>query len=105
MKNAVRFLVLALLLVIASTASFGGISFSVTLAPPLLPIYAQPICPGPGYIWVPGYWAYGDFGWFWVPGTWVLAPFVGALWTPGYWHWDDGVFLWSEGYWGLQVGF
>ncbi|MDE3137093.1 MAG: YXWGXW repeat-containing protein [Acidobacteriota bacterium] len=80
----------------------------VQFGPPALPYYAQPLCPGPGYIWTPGYWAWDPaFGFFWVPGTWVLAPFSGALWTPGYWAWvdaDDG-FVWYPGYWGPVVGF
>lgn len=78
---------------------------SVRIGPPVLPVYAQPICPGPGYIWVPGYWAYGPDGYFWVPGTWVFPPEVGLLWTPGYWDWDDGSYIWREGYWGTEVGF
>jgi len=39
-----------------------AIGVSVTLAPPVLPIYEQPEIPGPGYIWTPGYWAWGDDG-------------------------------------------
>ena len=33
---------------------------SITIAPPVLPVYVQPAIPAPGYIWTPGYWAYGD---------------------------------------------
>ncbi len=83
-----------------------ALGVSVYIAPPALPIYIQPPCPGPDYIWTPGYWAWDpDIGYYWVPGTWVLAPFPGALWTPGYWGWSDGVFVWYAGYWGLTVGF
>ena len=82
-----------------------GIVVSVRVAPPILPVYVQPICPGPGYIWEPGYWAYGDDGYFWVPGTWVFPPEVGFLWTPGYWGFDDGFYIWHAGYWGPTVGF
>lgn len=82
------------------------IGVSVSFGPPPLPYYEQPFCPGPGYIWTPGYWAWDpDYGYYWVPGTWVPAPFEGALWTPGYWGWGDGVFIWHEGYWGPVVGF
>jgi hypothetical protein len=86
-------------------ASPARIGVSITIAPPPLPIYTQPACPGDGYIWTPGYWAYGDDGYYWVPGTWELAPEVGFLWTPGYWGWGDGVYLWHAGYWGPTVGF
>jgi WXXGXW repeat (2 copies) len=81
------------------------VGVSVTVAPPPLPVYAQPAIPGPGYIWTPGYWAWGLSGYYWVPGTWVLPPVVGLLWTPGYWAWHDGAYLWHAGYWGPRVGF
>ncbi|MDE2348879.1 MAG: YXWGXW repeat-containing protein, partial [Gammaproteobacteria bacterium] len=76
-----------------------------TIAPPPLPVYEQPPCPAEGYLWTPGYWAYGPEGYFWVPGTWVEPPRVGLLWTPGYWGWGGGVFVFHAGYWGPRVGF
>jgi hypothetical protein len=82
-----------------------AIGFNVTIAPPELPVYEQPPLPAPGYIWTPGYWAYGDEGYYWVPGTWVEPPTVGLLWTPAYWGWSDGVYLFHDGYWGPHVGF
>ena len=78
---------------------------AITVAPPELPVYEQPALPAPGYIWTPGYWAYGSEGYFWVPGTWVQPPSVGLLWTPGYWGWRDGVYGWNAGYWGPHIGF
>jgi hypothetical protein len=82
-----------------------AVGVSINLAPPELPVYEQPEVPGPGYIWAPGYWAWGDDGYFWVPGTWVLAPQPGYLWTPGYWAFVDGGYFFHEGYWGPHVGF
>src|SRR5277367_1056411 len=35
-----------------------GVVVSVRVSPPVLPVYAQPLCPGAGYIWEPGYWAW-----------------------------------------------
>jgi hypothetical protein len=90
-----------------SSASFGqvAVGISVRIGPPALPVYAQPICPGPGYLWTPGYWAWSDDdGYYWVPGTWVVAP-VGMLWTPGWWGWGGGLYIWHPGYWGPHVGF
>ena len=78
----------------------------VDIEPPPLPDYDQPPIPEPGYLWVPGYWAWSDDdGYYWVPGTWVLPPEPELLWTPGYWGWDDGVYLFHPGYWGPTVGF
>jgi YXWGXW repeat-containing protein len=94
------------LLTLAMPARSAQVAVAITIAPPALPVYEQPVCVGPGYIWTPGYWAWGLDDYYWVPGTWVLAP-VGLLWTPGYWAWDvdDGVFVWIPGYWGPTVGF
>jgi hypothetical protein len=102
-----RYVLLALLMVMVSRASFGQISVTVSFGPPPLPVYEQPLCPAEGYLWVPGYWAYDpDFGdYYWVPGTWVLAPEVGVLWTPGWWGWGGSGFIFHEGFWAPHVGF
>src|SRR6516162_7026489 len=61
----------AFLVVPARSGAMPRVGFvvSVRVAPPTLPVYAQPTCPVPGYIWEPGYWAYSDEGYYWVPGT------------------------------------
>ena len=104
--RTIRFL-LAFLLLAIPAASFGQIGMRIAIGPPALPFYDQPVCPGDGYLWTPGYWAYDDSvsDYYWVPGTWIMAPEVGYLWTPGYWGWGDGGFLFYDGYWGPEVGF
>jgi len=82
-----------------------GVGISIHVGPPALPVYEQPICPGDGYIWTPGYWAYGPAGYYWVPGVWVMPPSVGVLWTPGYWGFAGGLYGWHGGYWGPHVGY
>jgi hypothetical protein len=79
-------------------ASFGQVAISVTIAPPPLPMYEQPLCPGEDYIWIPGYWAWDlvDEDYYWVPGTWVLPPEVGLLWTPPYWAWVNPGFVFYD---------
>src|SRR5215467_7014133 len=100
-------LILSIVVLTTAAVSWGAVFVSVSFGPPLLPVYVQPVCPAPGYIWVPGYWAWGpDFDdYYWVPGTWVLPPAVGLLWTPGYWGFSSGVYMWNPGYWGPVVGF
>ena len=105
LTRLVRCLILASVVLAISVSSFAGVFVSVNIAPPVLPVYVQPPCPGDGYIWTPGYWAYGPDGYFWVPGTWVVAPEPGLLWTPGYWAFNGGVYLWHIGYWGPHIGF
>jgi WXXGXW repeat (2 copies) len=92
-------------LMLAPAASFAGVLISVNIAPPALPVYTQPLCPGDGYLWTPGYWAYGPEGYYWVPGVWVQPPAAGMLWTPGYWGWTNGAYIFHTGYWGPHIGF
>jgi hypothetical protein len=81
-------------------------SIQASEPPPPLPDYEQPPCPADGYLWTPGYWAWGGGGgYYWVPGTWVQPPRVGVLWTPGYWAFVGGVYAFNAGYWGPHVGF
>ena len=89
----------------ASHAAQAQIAVSIRIGPPVLPVYVQPPCPVAGYIWTPGYWAYGPAGYYWVPGVWVAPPRFGLLWTPGYWGFVGGVYAWHAGYWGPHVGF
>jgi hypothetical protein len=112
LKNGIRMLAMAIALV--GTAALPGVApaqvsigISVGFPPPELPVYEQPICPGEGYLWTPGYWAWDDDDqdYYWVPGTWVLAPEPGYLWTPGYWAWGGNAYFFHVGYWGPQVGF
>ena len=100
-----RSLLFALVMLSASVASSAQVFVSVGFAPPPLPVYEQPLCPGEDYIWVPGYWAWNPVGYYWVPGTWLLAPEPGLLWTPGYWAYEDAVYYWHPGYWGPVVGY
>jgi hypothetical protein len=102
---AISFVVGSLLAIDSAPAQIA-IGISVNVAPPPLPVYVQPPIPSPGYIWVPGYWAWDDeVGYYWVPGTWVSPPRAGLLWTPGYWGWADDVYSFNVGYWGPTVGF
>jgi hypothetical protein len=106
MRHTFRTMLLALLALAFIRPVFAQFAVTVAFGPPALPIYDQPICPGDGFLWTPGYWAYDpDDGYYWVPGTWVEAPEVGYLWTPAWWGWETGGFRFHEGYWGSEVGF
>lgn len=105
--RSVRTVLLGLAVVVMSAAAFAQVRISVNFGPPALPVYEQPLCPGDGYIWTPGYWGWDDVDqdYYWIPGTWVLPPDPDLLWTPPYWGWADGAFVFYDGYWASQVGF
>jgi WXXGXW repeat (2 copies) len=106
-RIAVYWLFFAFIVLGFAGASFAQVSVAIAIAPPPLPVYEQPVCPGDGYIWTPGYWAWDPDAadYYWVPGTWVLAPEVGFLWTPPWWGWADGGYIFHAGFWGPTVGF
>ena len=105
MKHKLTIFLILVLASLSGAQALAGIQFSVNLAPPPITVLAQPPCPGDGYIWTPGYYQYGEYGYYWVPGQWVLPPGVGLLWTPGYWGFVGGRYTWHEGHWGAKVGF
>ena len=74
--RAIRFTIVAVVMagavlatVVAPAAASARVFVSVGIAPPLIPVYDQPIAPGYGYLWTPGYWAYGPDGYYWVDGA------------------------------------
>jgi WXXGXW repeat (2 copies) len=86
-------------------SSLAQVGISINVAPPVLPVVEQPPVPVEGYIWTPGYWAWGGEDYYLVPGAWVAPPSVGLLWTPPWWGWNNGAYVFNEGYWGPTVGF
>src|ERR1700683_466094 len=103
----IRTLLFGLVMLCMSAASFAQVGVAISIGPPALPVYAQPLCPGDGYLWTPGYWGY-DYDvtdYYWVPGTWVMGPEIGFLWTPPYWGWGGDGFVFYDGYWGPPVCF
>src|SRR6204780_16810 len=86
-------------------SSYGQPVLEAQQAPPALPEYSQPDCPGDGYLWTPGYWSYAPQGYYWVPGAWARPPEVGFLWTPGYWGFVGGRYRYNYGFWGRHIGY
>ena len=55
-------------------------------APPPVVAYRPPY-PGPGYVWVPGYYYPSGPRYYWRAGYWSRPPYVGARWyAPRYQH-------------------
>ncbi len=57
--------------------------------------YARPMAPGPGYMWVDGYYDYFGRDYRWRPGYWARRPHPRAVWVaPRY---NRGFYV--SGYW------
>ena len=79
-----------------SSSLFGAIGVGIEIgAPPAVRVERRPVMPGPGYVWVDGYWYANGPRWAWHRGYWSRPPYEGAAWVaPRY---EGGRFF--EGYW------
>ena len=76
---------LVMMLVAGSAMAAPRFGFSVGIGAPAPVAVVQPPCPGPGYVWVDGYYEPdGD----WVQGYW-RAPAVNVVVGPRYYDRDD----------------
>ncbi|HLJ49914.1 MAG TPA: hypothetical protein VKU01_28065 [Bryobacteraceae bacterium] len=71
---------LIMLMVAGSAMAAPRFGFSIGIGAPAPIAVVQPPCPGPGYVWMDGY--YGPSG-VWVPGFW-RAPAVNVVVGPRY---------------------
>lgn len=57
--------------------------------------------PGPGYVFVPGYYSWSGAKFIWVGQAWAVPPIAGAQWIEPQWQFDNGSNEWTmqEGYW------
>jgi len=72
MKKAMLAMILLAGSALAGPRISLNLGFGVPVAPAPVVVAPAPVCPGPGYVWVAGY--YGPTG-IWVPGFW-RAPVV-----------------------------
>jgi hypothetical protein len=90
------------MLLAAGTMLAADVSFGIQIGPPPVPRVERvhPGSPGPGYVWIDGYW-YPEGGRYrWHAGYWTRTPYNGARWIvpryegghfyQGYWEGDRG---------------
>ncbi len=57
------------------------------------------VAPGPGYVWINGYWAWRGNSYTWVPGYYARPPRRGAVWVAPRWEHQGGRYRFHEGHW------
>ena len=77
----------------------GGYVYYAPAAPPPVRVEAFGVAPGPGYVWINGYWSYGGGGYAWVPGRWERPPHRGAAWVAGRWDRKGNRWGYRAGHW------
>jgi WXXGXW repeat (2 copies) len=55
--------------------------------PPAAQAEVVPVAPGPGYVWVPGHWAWRGprRGYVWIPGVYAVPAEPNYVWVPAHW--------------------
>ena len=71
----------------------------VRSGPPPIRAEVVGVAPGPGYVWVPGYYNYNGGGYVWVGGRWDRPPRSRARWVPGHWQRDRRGWYYVQGHW------
>lgn len=90
----------SMLLAIALTApAVGQISVFIGREPPRPRHERRGRVPGPGYMWVDGYWAPHGRKYRWVSGRWERPPYEGARWTPARYEHEQRGWQLREGHW------
>ncbi len=95
---------------VALSAALVGLAACAPLPPPGAmfvavgpPAYYQAeaigVAPGPGYVFVRGYWEWGGAAYRWVPGRWEARPHPRARWEEGRWRRARGGWYWVPGRW------
>jgi len=71
----------------------------VPVRPPRV-IVERPIPrPGPGYVWLPGYYRWAGARYVWVPGRYEIPPRPGVVWVAPHWVHRNGSWVFIAGYW------
>ena len=93
---------LAGLVVAGALLCSAQVSIGVRIGPPPPPrvVRVHPPSPGPGFIWVEGYWYPVNGHYRWHDGYWTRPPYEGARWIAP--HHDGGQFY--AGYWEGERG-
>jgi len=79
-----------------------SVGISIGAPPPPRVIRTHPRSPGPGYVWIDGYWFAEGRRYKWHDGYWTRPPYEGARWIgpryenrqffAGYWEGNNGRF-------------
>ena len=73
----------------------GGPGYYLPPPPPARIVTYVPPRPGPGYVWIRGYWRPMRGQYYWHAGYWSRRPYVRAYWVaPHYYH-----HRYYRGYW------
>jgi hypothetical protein len=81
------------------TGCGGGVYYATTPPPPVRVEAAFGPAPGPGYVWVNGYWGWRGSAYAWMPGRYVRPPHPHSVWVEPRWERRGERYRFYEGRW------
>jgi WXXGXW repeat (2 copies) len=77
----------------------GGYGYYASTPPPPIRAEVVGVAPGPGYVWINGYWGWRGRSYAWVPGYYTRPPRARARWVEPRWERDHNRYRFHEGRW------
>jgi hypothetical protein len=100
MNRKLLFLTFVVLLAGVLSACAGNGYIAVRSAPPPPQVHGVVgYAPGPGYVWVDGFWDWRGGNWHWVRGYWTRPPRARAIWVAPRWEPYGRGYRFHRGYW------
>ena len=93
---------------VAATVVLSGCVVATRIPGPVLYVDRAPpaaysevvlASPGPGYVWIGGYYSWTGRDYYWNRGHWTQPVRGYSTWNQGYWHRDSRGHYWVPGHW------
>lgn len=82
-----------------SMVACGSAVYYANVPPPPMRAEFVGAAPGPGFVWVNGYWGWRGNAHVWVAGSWMRPPHPRAVWIAPRWEGRGGRYYFHEGRW------
>lgn len=91
----------AVLLAATGLMACGGgyVAYAVPAPPPPYAVGTVGVAPGPGYVWIDGFWNLSGNRWVWVNGRWAVPPHPHAVWVADRWERHGNGWRYRRGHW------
>jgi hypothetical protein len=84
---------------IITTTTPAGNTMILATAPPALQTDVTVVQPGPGYVWITGYWTWRNEQYQWMSGHWEMPPNSRSVWVAPTIVPQGNNYRFTEGYW------
>jgi hypothetical protein len=96
-----HFAISGILLSASFAGACGGGYVAYRVPPPPAPQFVGAVgyAPGPGYVWVDGFWDLRGGNWVWASGRWAHPPRPRAVWVADRWERHGEHWRYQRGHW------